>query len=49
MWIATLLIVLGLLMLAFVLVWLQIGQTFWRDVDDSFDINPAALPPQQRG
>jgi hypothetical protein len=39
---ATLLILLGLFMLAFVFIWMQIEQTFWRDVDDSFDINPAA-------
>jgi amino acid transporter len=42
MLIATLLIVLGLLVLGGAFVWMHIGQTFWRDIDDSFDINPAA-------
>lgn len=49
MLLATLLVLLGLFMLALVFVWMQLEQTFWRDVDDSFDINPVGLPREHRG
>jgi hypothetical protein len=45
---AALLVFAGLFMLVLVWCWMRIDQTFWRDVDDSFDINPVVLPRQHR-